>query len=386
MLQRIRSSGFLLAFSALVLFLAGCGGGGGASSNIDATPFSRGTGPAQQAFDLVNAAHMVDYPTGQQEMLNLLDIADPSEILATLDYPDTLDYYYPLDTPPALAARGSAAVKSPTQLRDEIVFSRLAGMLARQYRSGIRATQAIDFTSELGVHWVGSYSFTQSATSASAVVDVTGTRDNLRIVIRVNASFSTNTAMTTFSDTFSYSLAVTNTVPSGSGTTPVAINATGSGTGNFTESELSVAIDQMMRSTYQHTVGGRIVWKSTTLLNISATTYDNSESYTYSYTADTWQFARDGYWVHATIEMQYSAQETISPASFNESLTQSFTIEASDGYQLTYDGETGLLRDNLGNTLATLTYDESSGAILVDFIPSINTQGIEDTFIYLYSA
>jgi len=380
MFQRLYAMGLVALFAALAPLVVGCGGGGSAGGGGDSSiarpsySFSRGTGEASQASDLVSAAHMIDYPTGQ-DILDIVDGDTPQAVLDTLDYSDTLADYYPLAAPAAAAVRGGNDA-SCLQVKSELAVSRLAGLLVRRYRHGARAPQTIDFTSTHGIHWTGTYNDTQTATSGSTSLNVTGTRGALQIAMTITANFSENLAMTQGSYSDAYTLTVTNTVPGSGGATPVSITAEGTGSGGYTVVSPSSWTDtQKLSSRYKRTVDGHVIWESTTKLDSSFGT----TGYTFAYDANTLQFALDTYWVYAIVKLKAD----------NSSYNYRFTLDASDGYRLTFNGENGSLTDNTGNELATLTlgYDEFyNSVILVDFIPRINDAGVPDTSFALHQS
>jgi hypothetical protein len=370
----------ILLVSGLSLLISGCGGAGTGGPSLKTDPYSRNTGPVAQAMDLTDALYNVDAPAGKDLLILISSESGPIFYLNALDVPATVPDFYPLPQVSA-STQGRIGGTSPLMAKNEMTITALARALARgsrDARSSGRDTIPIDFIGENGVHWLGTYSYTVSGTVVTSVLNVTGTLDSLTIPIHIESdagsTLSENSSATDY--TFTYSFQITGTVDDLTGANTIDLTATGSGNGNdtVTFSPLSSTGEQHEQTSYRIAVNNQITYQSTTSLDHSYATTDGSDyNYTLGYIANAWLFAADGYWVNGVVTIDATAVD----------YAYSFTADASDGYELTFDGDTGSLTDDEGSILANLSYDSFEGAIKVDFIPGMEALGAPD-YIYLY--
>jgi len=374
MVKRHTSLFLVPLIACLALLCSGCGGGGG--STFNPPPYSRNTGPASQSQDLSAALDNADAPTGKDLLALISSEYDLEYYLNDLNIPADAAGYYPLLTGSAFT-RGRIGAKSPFMAKNEVAIAGLAKALARGARRGTRDTIPIDFIGDDGVHWQGSYSNNTIGSANTISMNVTGTRDNLTVVIHIvstsDSVLSDNGSQT--DSTFTYTFTVNGTVGDIANPATIAWTASGSGsTSDRVTFSPSTANGSMYENTaYQISVNTQIVNKSTTALNYTYAITDgiNYDS-TLTYTADAWLFAEDSYWVHATTNI----------SDTNAGYIAGFTVVASDGYRLTFDGSSGTLTDADGIVLANLSYDSTEYAIKVDFTLEMETQGAPD-YVYI---
>jgi|GEM_PF-1773575 len=373
----------VLLGAGLALLLNGCGSGGSEAGgpSLKADPFSRNTGTVAQALDLCNALDGVDAPAGKEYLQLISSENGPVYYLNALEIPANLLDFYPL-AQTAASTRGPAGGTGPLMAKNEITIAALARALARgssAARGDGRDNIPIDFIGENGVHWVGTYSYTTVGTVVTSILDVTGTLDDLTVEIHIQSdagsSLSENNSTTDY--TFTYSFQITGTINDViAGSSTIDLTATGSGNGGDTVifSPLSSSGNQHEQTRYQIAVNNRITYRSITSLDHSYTTTDGSDyDYTLEYSADAWLFAADGYWVHASVNIDDTDTDS----------TYSFDAEASDGYTLTFDGAAGLLADKQGVILANLNFDNDEDAIKVNFTVNMIWLGAPN-FVYIY--
>ncbi|MHB9110042.1 MAG: hypothetical protein ACYDCO_23565 [Armatimonadota bacterium] len=364
----------ILCAAGLALLLSGCGGGGGGTNGgpqLITTPYSRNTGSVAQSLDLAGALNNVDAPAGKEYLILISSENGPVYYLNELEVPSTTAGFYPLSAGTTFT-RGPSGGSSPMLANNEMALAGLARALARGtrgIRSGTRDTIPINFIGENGIQWVGSYAYTVSGSAVNSVLTVTGTRNSLTITVSIESdSDSTLTETSATTDyTFTYNYRITGMA----GTDAIDLTATGDGDGDDTINFISLAGSghQEEQTEYEIAVNDRVSYRSNTALNHSHLTTDGSNyQVTTSYTADTWLFAPDGYWVHAitTIDTDVTGSEF------------SLSVVGSDGYGMTFNGTTGTLTDANQNVLANLSYDDETGIVKVDYTFAMEVQGAPD--------